>query len=351
MKRPRTIAGRVEAQALAWFLKLRIDDVSYEDIAAWEAWLNANPRHAAAYDKAAEAWNLASQVPMGPAGEAELIYDSYDGAVSARQWRRPRWSTPAWIATGAIAASLFIATAVTVVPLLREPDPSPTQVATARGQREAVLLSDGSKMVLGGMAAVEVRYTKRERQLLLERGAAAFEVAHGKPQRFVVKTRLADVTAVGTAFDINVKSRALILAVSDGAVKVDLHPLTGRGTFGAQPLRVSAGQILTVGPDGFRVQAGALLRGGWMEGWLGYRNEPLWSVIEDVNRYADKPIRLQDTSLGELTYTGTIELSNTNAWITALPNIFPVEVRRTPEAIMIEKKSLLQLPKPRRSTS
>jgi transmembrane sensor len=335
-----------QVEARSWLLKLRTETLSHQDIVDWQAWLEADPRNAAAYDEAVAAWELACQVPMAPAAATELASDRYDGTVPVQQWRRRPQKQAFWlIATAAAAASIVVTVAVVKLAML-SPDPPSRQVASAPGQRELVLLSDGSKVILGGMTMVDIRYTKRERQLVLGRGQAAFKVAHGQAQPFVVKTQHAAVTAIGTAFDINLKRRSMVLVVTEGAVEVDPVPETRVSMRSAsQPVRVSAGQTLTITPDGMRLQSELPFGGGWENGWLAYRNEPLASVVEDVNRYLQTPVRLQDPSLGELTYTGTVELSNIPAWVDALPSAFPVEISRTTGGLLLKEKSNHGIPK------
>ena len=52
--------------------------------------------------------------------------------------------------------------------------------------------------------------------------------------------------------------------------------------------------------------------------------EPLSGVVEDVNRYATRHILIQDPSLGEMIFTGTIFIDRVDEWAMTLPAALPV---------------------------
>jgi transmembrane sensor len=70
-------------------------------------------------------------------------------------------------------------------------------------------------------------------------------------------------------------------------------------------------------------------------GRLAFRLEPLHYVLEDVNRYARKPIVLEGEGLGELTITGTVERDNIKGWISSLERVFDLEATEEADRIVI----------------
>jgi transmembrane sensor len=331
-----------EAQAREWFVRLLDDDVGAEAIAGWEAWLRADPINAMTYDRVAEAWSVSGPAPLAPATPSQIRSDAYDGAVPISQWRqRHKGRLQLVWSTGAVAAVACLA----AVGWTWRPAPAPVQpqqFATMRGEHAQAMLPDGSSIALGGMTALEVRYEIGRRSIVLRGGEALFKVAHAPDRPFVVATALGDITAVGTAFDVDVGTDMVVLSVTEGVVSVVPADLSPGSTPAAGPtsLKVAAGQRLVLDRHGVhlaRLDAEAVAP-TWMEGRLEYRNQPLSAVLEDVNRYADQPIVLADPALGELTYTGTVQLTDTAAWASGLAGAFPLDVHRDLDGKIILRK-------------
>jgi transmembrane sensor len=352
LKRMRT-AAEIDREAVRLFLRLREDDVRPAEIAEWEAWLKADPRHGEAFDAVADAWAVAGQATVAPAADWQLRSDAYDGSVPVSQWRGRRPGRP-WLAWSGAAIAAACALALGLGWLQQTSQDMALQINTARGQQKQAALPDGSRLTLGGASVVDIDFRARRRQITLRSGEAMFQVAHDRSRPFVVRTGLGDMTAVGTAFDVNLRSDAVTLTVTEGVVSVESPALRPRRE--AAVLRVSAGQRLTIDGGGARLDR---LDGGgssdlaWMSGRLEYRSQPLARVLDDVNRYAAAPIRLADPALGALAYTGTVQLGDIPGWAMGLSGAFPLDVERSQDGsfVLKQKKSAQPLPVQRTKAS
>src|SRR5581483_10836320 len=63
----------------------------------------------------------------------------------------------------------------------------------------------------------------------------------------------------------------------------------------------------------------------WQQGRLAFEAEPLRYVVEDVNRYAAKPIVIADERTGDLRVTGTVAENNIMGWIGSLQAAFGIQ--------------------------
>ena len=317
----------VQAQAREWFVRLLDEQLPPEEVAAWELWLRADPEHAAAFDRLSELWCSAGGIGPAAATPEQLRADSYDGSGSIKQWlRRPLRLTLAWSSGAVVAVGL----AVGLAWVLHSPSApmDSRKIITARAEQAQATLADGSTITVGGRSRLDVLFNRKQRALSLVEGEALFHVAHERTRPFVVHTPLGDVTAVGTAFDVDVGSRTVVLTVSEGVVSVELPVLRVAATEqGAQPLKVSAGQKLLLEPDGVhlvRMPQGEPAASTWSDGRIEYRDAPLRMVLDDINRYAQRPIVLADSSLGDLAYTGAVQLTNTLVWDKGLEGAFQI---------------------------
>ena len=316
---------KVAAEAREWFVRLLDDDVSADEIALWQAWLARSPAHRAAYDRVTDAWTLGGSAADRPT-IAELAQDRYDGRTPVADWRgQPRRALrPALIAASLAVAVIGGAAAFNVI----APGGEAQAITTARAEHKQAALADGSQVQVGAMTGVQVRVSGQRREIKLDRGEAFFRVVRDERRPFVVKTPFGAVSAAGTAFNVDVGSEQLCITVSEGVVVVQPSGLFSR------PVRVEAGQRLVADASGVSVAA-APSQVTWTQGRLEYRDEPLRSVIEDVNRYAEHPVVLRDPAIGELAYTGTVRLDAAGDWAQGLPAAFPLRVSPGRDGVIV----------------
>jgi transmembrane sensor len=328
MKAPMFTAGPDHsADARAWFVRMLDEDVTREDLVAWAQWLESDPLHREAYERVEDAWRRMQAAGVSTPTEQELAEDRYQPQIEVARWRksgrtRPRlaWSLAAGVALCLAGAGLFW--------LTMQPT-QPHQFATQRARSLDARLQDGSRVQLGALTTLKVSYSAHARDANLVQGEALFHVAHDRARPFVVHTPLAAITAVGTAFDIDIETDAVTLNVTEGVVAV--APDVGGPARDVQTaaMRVQAGQKLRMERNGSRLVL-ALSNGDagatWTEGRLEYRDVVLQSVINDVNRYTTRPIIVADPALAGLRYTGTVQLEAADTWVLGLSAAFPVSV-------------------------
>jgi transmembrane sensor len=199
---------------------------------------------------------------------------------------------------------------------------------------------------LGGNTRLEVALSKHLRSIELSRGEAFFVVAKDRSRPFTVHAGDATVTAVGTRFNVHRDSDRAVVAVTEGRVVVDpaphFLPVTLLREFKPKlrPVRLNAGEQTTAGSAGIEEVSkleDPSATTAWQTGRLAFRLQPLRYVLEDVNRYAAKPIVLEDESVGSRTITGTVSLGEIAGWIGSLERAFGLVAIEEPERIVLRK--------------
>src|SRR5690606_34501615 len=144
----------------------------------------------------------------------------------ARAKRRP--AVNRWVLGPALAASLIGAIALggqQVFAPSSSADSATENVqryATAIGQRRDVVLDDGSLVTLNTDTLVEVRYSHARRDVRLLQGQAMFHVAKNPERPFIVSAGNRRVTALGTAFDVQVRRGGEVqVLLVEGRVRVE----------------------------------------------------------------------------------------------------------------------------------
>jgi transmembrane sensor len=332
---------RVHLAAAEWLVRLQSADFSIEETLAWQAWLTENPDHAHAFARIEEVSSALRAVTVPPAVPADqLARDRYDASVPLKDWRE----APAQrriLSVFAVAASFAIA----AVALAFWTSVSPNTYSTAIGEHRTVALSDGSTIALGADTRIDVTMSKKVRAIELVRGEALFKVAKDATRPFKVRAGEANVIAVGTAFNIERDSDRAIVSVTEGRVVVEpvAHFLPVAVMHEFEPklrsVRLQAGQQTTAGSAGIedptKMDDGVA---GWQTGRLAFRLQPLRYVLEDVNRYASKPIVLDRVDEGALVITGTVERENIAGWVKSLERAFNLEATEESGQIVLRAR-------------
>lgn len=322
----------IEAQARDWFVRLLDEDVGREDLLAWGRWLDANESHRQAYERVEHAWRYMQAAEVHAPAAAELAADRYLADMSVARWRKAQRAQLrlAW-PVGVSLLAVLVAAVIGGLWMIDRVPPG-RQFATQRAQHMEARLEDGSRIHLGAMTTLKIAFGARQRAVKMVDGEALFHVAHDRARPFVVSTPLAAITAVGTAFDIDIETHAVNLAVTEGIVSVAPDVYADQPSYGGPgepPLQIHAGQHLRMERDGARLilaLSDGVTGATWTEGRLEYRNATLRSVIDDVNRYTTKPIVVADSDLDTLQYTGTVQLQSADMWVLGLPAAFPLTV-------------------------
>ncbi len=323
-----------EREASEWIARLDADDASADDRARFEAWRQAHPRHARAYEELSATWRqftdagrLVRAVALGQAlGFAET----------------PRTARRTWL----------LATAATVVAALIgwwwvERMTPQTLFQTAIGEHAAIDLPDESLLELNSNSLVRVGYTQRARVVSLERGEAFFDVEHDAQRPFWVLAGGSWVRAVGTAFNVHVRSTGVRVTVSEGMVKVAAKAPSNGKAPNDQQLAQAAVAVLTAGQQvdvhGAATEVRSLAPGeltrsvAWRSGTLYFENEPLSDVVNELSRYTTLPLVVEDDALRDLYVGGTFQSNpqGAEALLTMLEDGFGLQIRRDDGSVYI----------------
>lgn len=95
-----------------------------------------------------------------------------------------------------------------------------THYRTQVGEQRDVILPDGSKVTLNTDTALAVRYSDERRYIVLERGEALFVVKHDTGRPFDVAAGDTLTRALGTEFNVDMRSSKVTVSVLEGAVRV-----------------------------------------------------------------------------------------------------------------------------------
>jgi len=313
-------------QAAGWYARKRAGDMSAHEIAALNAWLAADPAHLEAFERLDRTWTGVESARGDP-----RIMMMREQALKRGRGR------PRALAVRAIAASLAIvviaAALLSLSPLLGLNGYGSLAAQTLRtgvGQQATVTLSDGSVVTLNTDTRLRTRPAKGRRLVYLDRGQAFFRVAKDPLHPFIVTAAGRTVTAVGTAFDVRVDDRRMEVTVVEGKVHVEgpsapilRLPVLGESapapkarpeanlTAGAQLVASLDAPTWTVAPTDTAREV------SWLRGYVVFQKARFMDVVEEMNRYSDKKLVVDDKALAQVPISGAFRAGDVDGFVRA----------------------------------
>ena len=309
-------------EAAAWLARLRGPSTP-EDHAAFEAWYDAAPENAEAYDGVLQTWEAAGLAPLTATGGARAPLRSGGG----RRWR---------YALAGVAASVVIALlaygaygAGGIAPGVARP----VEFASRDGEMRTVELADGSRITLDAATLLQSVYSADERRIVLLHGHARFAVAHDRTRAFIVATRLGSVVAHGTVFDVAYDGRQVRVLLLEGSVEVRR---AARSNETGSSRMLTPGQSVIVDASDIQAPTGSSpTDADWPNAMLSFEDAPLDQVVATANRHGPPAIILADPSLTKLRFTGTFKAADTAQLAKLIAASFKLELMRGPGGALV----------------
>ena len=318
----------IREEAAGWLVKLdnRLDsgNLSPDDLIGLREWLAQNPLHGKILKRQAAIW---SDMDV-------FVKSSYGEECQAKTGSRRNIFT-AGMARGirAFACSFLLIVAVWQwAPLNKGEDNH--FYSTNVGSQRIEALSDGSTAHLNTDSLVEIRFSEKERAVVLLRGEAMFDVVHDAERSFVVYAEGHSVKAVGTKFVVRLTSDRILVAVAEGQVQLssspehqeqELEPAELADKVVQEVILLSQGQEAELGVrkletpvlnevdrDEFRRKF------SWTNGRLIFLDEKLETIITEVSRYTPVRVVIADPELRELRLSGRFQIGDTEALLDAI---------------------------------
>lgn len=301
----------VEEAAARWHVAQADDAMDWD---GFTRWLEADPRHRAAYDAIA------------------LLDAKVDAALptlrriatpepSPKPDRRPlRW------AIGGSAVAAVAALALVLLP--GAPVPGPVEYRTAQGQVRDVRLADGSSATLAPGSVLSASAT-RGAPVSLD-GSASFDVRHDPASPMVIRAGGYEIRDIGTRFDVTTSGGMLRVAVHEG--RVAIRSLSADGE-----VEVPAGQVLTALDPGTAPTLAPLRQTsaiGWRSGRLVYDDVPLGLVVADIARSTGQPVTI-DPAIAKRRFSGVLATGSRDKMATALSELAGLTKRTENDAIRL----------------
>lgn len=310
-----------DLEATRWFARLRAPGCSPAERESFRAWMDSNPAHVAAYQRATTA---ALSISDGLKSDPELK-SMLESALADKADANAEGFLPRWFGRPLLGGALALLCAFLVGQELHQEGAAPVaeqRLLNDGNSRRAVRLADGSLVTLDVGSEVTVRIQSDSRELRLIAGRAFFEVAHDAHRPFSVEAGETRTTALGTRFEVDLRDALASVTLAQGSVSVvavDDRAAWSRLLVPGQQL-VSHGQAA---PEVRRVDVAQTV--AWSTGQLHFSGIALREVVTEWNRYARVRITLGDSSIADSRIVGTFQAGgDSKEFVTALASVLPI---------------------------
>lgn len=281
-------------------------------------WLEADPRHRAAFDGIAllDADIESQRLPI-----IEHLNSRMHGAQrTTRSWLG---GMVAGVAAAAAAVALFVG-------LPRADHHAAVMtVRTQRGQTREVALRDGSRVTLGPASRLSVGGSDQNRLEIA--GSAYFDIPHRPGRDVAIKANDLTIHDIGTCFEIDAGGSGTRVSVGEGAVAVSSAGVSGSVT-------VAAGRSLLLVRSGTSAQVASIRASdvaSWRRGALVYEAAPLTLVADDISRYAARPITV-DPAIAARRFSGVLSIGDGSKLAADVAAIMALRARPVGNGVRLE---------------
>jgi len=226
---------------------------------------------------------------------------------------------------------------------------SPQTYVTEIGEQATIRLEDGSEIKLNTDSQVSVQFSENQRLLTLSRGEAYFQVEKNAHRPFVVLTDRSRVTAVGTAFSVDVSDdEGIEVLVTEGRVKVDRlveHSIeTNKAEITdasrpSSPVFLSQGQRASLHGAATEVSYSEDIDSAlaWRDGIIVFTGESLQQAVQEIDRYIPLEFKIVDREIASIEVGGYFKTGDLDQLLVIFEQNFGVKSTREGNLILLSK--------------
>lgn len=284
-------------------------------------WLSESAEHRAAFERANELWEVASQLP------ASLVPRNPPEPHRGRSVSHLKLS---------LAMTCVLLIGILALLVYRDGN-----LATTVGEQRILTLEDGTRISLNTATRLSVDYDRQARRVKLIEGEALFEVAKRPDWPFIVTASDRTITALGTAFVVRRDQHDLAVTLVEGKIAVD----SVRPVADAQPMKIATpGQRVTYS-SGTRARVdhpNVDSLTAWRRGQIVLESTRLADAVAEMNRYSSVRLSIDGEAAGDVRISGVFRTGDSNLFAQAIAETYHLTVIDRDDAIVLSGEPSLQ---------
>lgn len=311
--------------AAHWHLQSARDDMDWD---GFTLWLEADPAHRSAYDAIvldddwvmAHAAAIRGSIPRAP----EVGVGAVPKALAYVRRTPALWLGSATGLAAVAALGLVLLPVGRPAPVVEAmhnyaaPLDAPRTLALSDGVR--VVLSRGAQLSVPDAAGAPMRLT----------GTAYFDVAHRPDRILKIQAGGYTISDIGTRFEVANSDMGVRVAVEQGSISLSRNSADGA-------VHLSAGQGALGYHHGGSIELMSVVPqsvGSFRRGVLVYQNAPLGIVAQEISRYTELPVMV-DNTVAQRRFSGALTIGKGKALATNLAELMDIEASERNGTILL----------------
>lgn len=310
-------------EALDWVVRLKTGVPMRSDMETFQRWREQSPAHQEAFKKAARLFRN-----VGVAAR-ELANEQATADATAVGSQQPSRSLTR---RGVLAGTIAAGAAYTII---RPPFglwPSIGELSadyrTGKGEQRKVMVTPGVALELNTQTSVALRSADDEIRIELIAGEASIATTLSSPKPLLLLAGDGRIRASQASFNARCLDGIVTVTCLEGTVTVEQDRNAVQLGKSEQAIYTSAGLQPSTPIDPYQVSA-------WRAGLLIFRDRPLQSVVEEVNRYRPGKIIVTSDDLRRRLVNGTFQVDKLDNFVAQVEQLFGARVVALPAGIVI----------------
>ena len=308
-------------EALGWVVRLKGGEATRADLDALQNWRRQSEAHEQAFKAAVRVYRQVETAAK------ELSVE--EGADSVPLVGRPRrLLARRAVLTGSIAAAAAYVVVRPPFGLWPSLEELSADYRTGKGERRKVAVTPDVSLELNTQTSVAVRSASNETRVELISGETWVAAKTSSAQPLVMLAGSGRMVASRANFDARCLDGMVTVACLEGAVTVEQGGKTKELGPTEQVTYSDHGLQLSVAVDVDQVSA-------WQVGQLIFRDRPLASVVEEINRYRSGKIIITSSDLKQRLVNGTFQLDKLDNFVAQVEQLFGAKITHLPGGVVL----------------
>lgn len=268
-------------------------------------WLEDDPTHKRQYEAQQELWRLTAPAPA-PAVDTNAAWQKVSAGIQAEQKSRDTKVIRMFPMALKVAASVALLFGLFWLSRFLFFPYYGMELVESGNRQVSVMLPDSSQVWLNrdSKLAYDPDFGGAKREVQLE-GEAFFEVRKDPRRPFIIRTKATQTKVLGTSFNLRAYPEE---------ETVELEVATGRVAFSSKSrsaeVIVTPGYAAKLDRESTEIDHYSSPGGNawaWKSGRLEFEGQPLREVLQDLERYYQVELKLQNPAIANCRFTGSFE--------------------------------------------
>ncbi|WP_407178610.1 FecR family protein [Bradyrhizobium sp. STM 3562] len=308
-------------EALDWIVRLKTGAPTQADLDALQRWRRQSEAHEEAFRAAARLYHHA-----GIAAQELNAEQAARGAVLVQ--RTPPLLARRAILTGAVAAAAGYVIVRPPLGLWPSFEELSADYRTGKGEQRKVLVTPDISLELNTQTSIALRPVPNETRIELISGEASVAAKTSSSKPLVMLAGTGQMTASQASFNARCFDRVVSVTCIDGIVSVEQ---------GGKSVQLEAKQQVSYSDAGLQpstaVDVGQV--SAWQTGLLIFRDRPLASVVDEINRYRSGKIIITSSDLKGRLVNGTFQLDKLDNFVGQVEQLFGARITHLPGGVVL----------------